>query len=155
VTRCRSITAFRRRIAQSILTQGSSTSSRLASGIQNLHTDRYITRSTRIPQLKTMGSARRKPSTPKTIGLCPLAAILLRCMGQCLETKRGGGPSTKEDLETVRFCVFVAPGLHRARTAVSTQLRNPGSTLTLDRQVGFDYVPHNFDRLPANLSLLC
>ena len=28
-------------------------------------------------------------------------------------------PSTKEDLETIRFCVFAVPGLHRAPTSVS------------------------------------
>jgi hypothetical protein len=83
--------------------------------------------STRIPQLETRWSARREPPRTEDNSLCPLAAILLRCIGQCLGVKRGGEPSTEEDLETVRFCVFGAPGLHRARTEASTQLRNPGS----------------------------
>jgi hypothetical protein len=60
------------------------------------------------------------------MGLGPLAAIWLRCIGASLETQRSGGPSTKEDLETIRIDVFAAPGLHRAPTLVSISTSESG-----------------------------
>ena len=86
-------------------------------------------------------SARRKPYTAKTMNLCPLPAAGLRCIEQSLETKRSGGPSAKQDLETIRFGVFAAPGLHRPRSSGSTSSAESGMSpasfeqgLSLDRQ---------------------
>jgi len=77
-----------------------------------------------------MESTRRKPYTAKTMDLYPLAATGLRCIEQPLKTKRSGAPSAKEDLETVRFCVFAAPGLCRALTAVLTSTGESGMNPT-------------------------
>ncbi len=62
----------------------------------------------------------------KTIGPGPLAATGIRCIEHSPGIKRIGGPSAKQDLETVRFCVFASPGLHLALTSFQSQLRNPG-----------------------------
>ena len=43
-------------------------------------------------------------------------------------TKCSGEPSAKQDLETIRFCVFAAPGLHRAQTLLS------GAIATFERE---------------------
>ena len=69
------------------------------------------------------------------MGLDPLAAIRLPCIEQSLEKQRSGGPSTKEDLETIRFCVFAAPGLRRAQASVSISTAEFGFNPSLGREL--------------------
>ena len=58
-------------------------------------------------------SARRKPSTAKTMDLS-MRAITLCCIDNRRNTERNNVPSAKQDRETFRFGIFAAPGSHRA-----------------------------------------
>ena len=43
-----------------------------------------------------------------------------------METKPSGVPSAKQDVETIRSCVFAAPSLRRARVSVSISTAESG-----------------------------
>lgn len=57
-------------------------------------------------------SAGYKPSTPKSMGLCPLSTMAFQWMESRPETKRQRIPSSEQDLETVHFYAFAVPGLY-------------------------------------------
>jgi hypothetical protein len=67
-----------------------------------------------FPHLKPARSARCKPYAAKTNGFYPFNDRSASVHRVISANDSSGAPRAKQDLETIRFCVFAAPGLHRA-----------------------------------------